>query len=131
LVGGSSAQTGSLGRFAVGGARPGQTGYSGSAHRFSLLLRGELSCEQRSVVRCILDAHKPAHTLVDICELGAGMRIGQRLRLDLTAYVGPGTSWGPAVVGQVLVGGDGVVGLPAVGSRLGEAPATVGQVRVG
>jgi phage tail-like protein len=131
LVGGSTAQTGSLGRFMVGGARPGQTGYSGSAHRFSLLLRGELSCEQRAVVHSILDGHKPAHTLVEICELGAGMRIGERLRLDLTAYVGPGTGWGPLVVGQVLIGGDGVVGLPSVGSRVGEGSAAVGQVRVG
>ncbi|HJQ02658.1 MAG TPA: phage tail protein [Jatrophihabitans sp.] len=130
-VGGSSAQTGSLGRFMVGGARPGLTGYSASAHRFSLLLRGELTGEQRSVVQAILDGHKPAHTLVEICELGAGMRIGERLRLDLTSYVGPGTGWGPAIVGQVLIGGDGVVGLPAVGSRLGEGSATVGQVRVG
>jgi phage tail-like protein len=131
LVGGTTAQTGSLGRFMVGGARPGQTGYSASAHRFSLLLRGELDCEQRAVVRSILDGHKPAHALVEICELGAGMRIGERLRLDLTAYVGPGTGWGPVVVGQVLVGGDGVVGLPSVGSRLGEGSAAVGQVRVG
>jgi hypothetical protein len=115
----------------VGGARPGQTGYSASAHRFSLLLRGVLGCEQRSVVQNILDAHKPAHTLVEICELGAGMRVGERLRLDLTAYVGPGVGWGPVVVGQVLVGGDGVVGLPSVGSRVGEGSATVGQVRVG
>jgi phage tail-like protein len=130
-VGGSSSQTGSLGRFAVGGARPGQTGYTASAHRFTLLLRGELTSEQRSVVHAILDGHKPAHTLVDICELGAGMRVGERLRLDLTSYVGPGASWGPAIVGQVLVGGDGVVGLPAVGSRLGDGSATVGQVRVG
>lgn len=131
LVGGSTAQTGSLGRFMVGGARPGQTGYSASAHRFSLLLRGELGCEQRDVVHSILAAHKPAHTLVEICELGAGMRIGERLRLDLTAYVGPGAGWGPVVVGQVLVGSDGVIGLPAVGSRVGEGSATVGQVRVG
>jgi phage tail-like protein len=130
-VGGTSAQTGSLGRFAVGGARPGQTGYTASAHRFTLLLRGELTGEQRSVVQAILDGHKPAHTLVEICELGAGMRIGERLRLELTSYVGPGSGWAPAVVGQVLIGGDGVVGLPAVGSRVGERSSAVGQVRVG
>ncbi|HST47796.1 phage tail protein [Jatrophihabitans sp.] len=130
-VGGTSAQTGSLGRFAVGGARPGQTGYTASAHRFTLLLRGELTGEQRSVVRAVLDAHKPAHTLVEICELGAGMRVGERLRLDLTSYVGPGRGWAPAIVGQVLIGGDGVVGLPAVGSRLGNGSSAIGQVRVG
>jgi phage tail-like protein len=129
-VGGSSAETGSLGRFAIGGSRPGQTTYSASAHRFTLLLRGELTREQRSVVQNILDAHRPAHTLADMCELGPGMRIGERLRLNLTSYVGPGADWGPAIVGQVLIGGDGVIGLPAVGSRLGDSSA-VGQVRVG
>jgi phage tail-like protein len=129
-VGGSSAETGSLGRFAIGGSRPGQNTYSASAHRFTLLLRGELTTEQRSVVQDILGVHRPAHTLVEMCELGPGMRIGERLRLDLTSYVGPGVEWGPAVVGQVLVGGDGVVGLPAIGSRLGESSA-VGQVQVG
>jgi phage tail-like protein len=129
-VGGSSAETGSLGRFAIGGSVPGQTTYSAAAHRFALLLRGELTEEQRGVVRNILEVHRPAHTLWEMCELGPGMRIGERLRLDLTSYVGPGVEWGPAIVGQVLVGGDGVVGLPAIGSRLGQSSA-VGQVRVG
>ena len=82
------------------------------------------------MVRNILDVHRPAHTLWETCELGPGMRIGERLRLRLTSYVGPGVDWGPAVVGQVLVGGDGVVGLPAIGSRLGQSSA-IGQVRVG
>ena len=129
-VGGSSAETGSLGRFAIGGSVPGETTYSATAHRFTLLLRGELTEEQRAVVRNILDVHRPAHTLWETCELGPGMRIGERLRLRLTSYVGPGVDWGPAVVGQVLVGGDGVVGLPAIGSRLGQSSA-IGQVRVG
>jgi phage tail-like protein len=129
-VGGSSAETGSLGRFAIGGSVPGETTYSATAHRFTLLLRGELTEEQRAVVRNILDVHRPVHTLWETCELGPGMRIGERLRLRLTSYVGPGVDWGPAVVGQVLVGGDGVVGLPAIGSRLGQSSA-VGQVRVG
>jgi phage tail-like protein len=129
-VGGSSAETGSLGRFAIGGSEPGQTTYSAAAHRFTLLLRGELTEEQRAVVRNILDVHRPAHTLWEMCELGPGMRVGERLRLRLTSYVGPGADWGPAVVGQVLVGGDDVVGLPAIGSRLGDS-SEVGQVRVG
>lgn len=129
-VGGSSAQTGGLGRFAIGGSSPGETTYTAAAHRFTLLLPGDLTSEQRSVVDDILSAHGPAHTLWEICELGPGMRVGERLRLSLTSYVGPGADWGPAVVGQVLVGGDGVVGLPAIGSRLGDS-STIGQVRVG
>jgi hypothetical protein len=93
-------------------------------------VRGNLTHEQRSVVQRILDLHRPAHTLVDICELGDGMRIGDGLRLDLTAYVGPGADWRPAVTGQIRIGTDGVVGRPVAGSRLGET-AAVGQVMVG
>ena len=129
-VAGSAAQTGSLGRYLIGGPKPGLTSYSASAHRFTLLVAGQLTGEQRSVVQDILDHHRPAHTLAEVCELGAGMRIGDRLRVNLTSYVGPGTGWDPAVVGQVQIGGNGVVGLPAVGSRVADT-AVVGQVRVG
>ena len=130
FIGGSAAQTGSLGRFAIGGSSPTDTTYAAAAHRFTLVVRGNLTHEQRSVVQRILDLHRPAHTLVDICELGDGMRIGDGLRLDLTAYVGPGADWRPAVTGQIRIGADGVVGRPVPGSRLGET-AAVGQVMVG
>ena len=130
FIGGSAAQTGSLGRFAIGSSSPTRTTYDAAAHRFTLVVRGNLTCEERDVVQRILDLHRPAHTLVDICELGDGIRIGGGLRLDLTAYVGPGADWRPAVAGQVRIGADGVVGRPVPGSRLGET-AAVGQVMVG
>ena len=57
------------------------------------------------------------------------MRVGRHLHVGLTSVVGPGSGWAETVVGQVLVGADGVVGLPAVGSRAGSAVA--GWVRVG
>jgi len=82
------------------------------------------------VVHRIVDVHRPVHTLYEVCELGSGMRVGLRLRLNLTSWVGPGSGWGPAVTGQVRVGGDGVVGVPAIGSRLG-GDSRIGQVRVG
>jgi phage tail-like protein len=129
-IGGSAAETGSLGRFAIGGASPTDTAYAASAHRFTVVVRGNLDPEERAVVQRILDLQRPAHTLVEVCELGDGMRIGERLRLDLTAYVGPGADWRPAVVGRVRVGGDGVVGQAVAGSRL-DGSAAVGQVRVG
>ena len=129
-IGGSAAETGSLGRFSIGGASPTGTTYAASAHRFTLVVRGNLGTEERAVVQRILDLQRPAHTLVDVCELGDGMRIGERLRLDLTAYVGPGADGHPAVLGQVQVGADGVVGQAVTGSRLDES-AAVGRVRVG
>ena len=74
--------------------------------------------------------HKPAHTMADVCELGLGMRVGRHLHISLTSVVGHDSGWGPAVVGQVAVGGDGVIGIPVVGSRLGQT-TTAGAVRVG
>jgi hypothetical protein len=91
---------------------------------------GELTAEQRTVVEGLIEAHRPAHTVCDVCELGNGMRVGQHLRLSLTAFVGPDSGWNPLIVGQEAVGGAGIVGTPAVGSRLGET-TVAGNVRVG
>jgi hypothetical protein len=129
-VGGAARATGTLGRFTVGGTTISSDSYRLSAHRFTVLIPGELTPEQRTVVRRIVDLHRPTHTFCDVCELGSGMRVGLRSRLNLTAWVGPGSGWGPAVTGQVDVGGDGVIGVPAVGSRLG-GDSRLGQVRVG
>lgn len=107
-----------------------QDGYVTAAHRFSVLVPMDLSTEQSDVVRSVLERHKPAHTAFEVCELGYGMRVGRHLHVGLTSFVGPDSGWGPAVVGQVAVGGDGVVGIPVVGSRLGDT-STIGMVRVG
>ena len=72
------------------------------------------------MVRSVVGRHRPAHTTYEVCELGQGMRVGRHLHLDLTSVVGPDPSCGPAVVGQVAVGGDGVVGVPAVAPGCGE-----------
>jgi hypothetical protein len=80
------------------------------------------------VVTSVIETHKPAHTRAEICELGDGMRIG-RLRVALTSYVGSSSGWGPDIVGQVLLGTDGVVGIPDVAARVGDAVS--GRVRVG
>ncbi len=144
MVGGAGSQTSTLGRFAVGGrdARAARgsiavgtgtrisTGYDATAHRFTVLVPGRLTDEQREVLTDILGDHRPAHTLVELCELGEGMRIGRSLRLDLTAYVGPPSGPGTVVVGRVGVGVDGVLGSAAPGSRLG-GRSRVGEVRVG
>ncbi|MEU9372831.1 phage tail protein [Streptomyces sp. NPDC048255] len=129
-VGGGASTAGALGRFTVGGTRPGADGYTATAHRFSVLIPATLRPEQLDVVRAVVETHKPAHTLVDLCPLGAGMRIGRTLHLGLTSVVGPGAAWGPAVVGASWVGGDGVVGVPAAGARVGET-SVAGAVRVG
>ncbi|MEU2393272.1 phage tail protein [Streptomyces sp. NPDC007369] len=129
-VGGAAATSGALGRFTVGGTRPGEDGYTATAHRFSVLIPAAPTPAQLDVVRGIVESHKPAHTRVDICPLGTGMRIGRTLHLGLTSVVGPGAAWAPAVAGHITLGANGVVGVPAQGSRIGET-AIPGAVRVG
>jgi phage tail-like protein len=128
-VGGSARATGTLGRFMVGGRSAGQTSFTGTAHRFCVLIPGDLGDEQRDVIRGILDRHRPAHTVYELLELGPGMRVGDRLRVALTSFIGPGSRPEPAVVGRSVVGADAVVGRPAVGSRVNAT--NVGEVRVG
>ena len=136
VVGGAASRSAALGRFAVAGRDAGSrpngpiaTGYDGTAHRFTVLVPGQLSAEQRAVLTDLLDAHRPAHTLAELCELGEGMRVGQ-LRLDLTAYVGPAPEPETVVVGRTGLGVDTVLGVPAAGSRL-DGASRVGAVRVG
>ncbi|HYN56443.1 MAG TPA: phage tail protein [Motilibacterales bacterium] len=141
VVGGSASRTSALGRFAVGGQPsrsrrgvslgvPVSTGYDAAAHRFTVLVPGALTPEQRAVLTDLLDAHRPAHTLFELCELGEGMRIGRTVRLDLTAYVGPSATPDTVVVGRNGLGVDTTIAAPAVGGRL-DATNRVGAVRVG
>ncbi len=141
VIGGSASRTSALGRFAIGGqpALPRQgvslgvplsTGYDATAHRFTVLVPGALTREQRAVLTDILEAHRPAHTLFEFCELGEGMRLGRTVRLDLTAYVGPSPAPDTVVVGRNGLGVDTTIGAPSVGIRL-DATSRVGEVRVG
>lgn len=128
-VGGSARAAGSLGRFTLGGRRPDSDSYRESAHRCTVLVPGQLTEEQRAVVLGLLEVHRPAHVVIGLCELGDGMRVGTRLRVDLTSFVGPGAGWRPVVVGAGVVGTDGLLGRAAVGARVGDG--RVGRVRVG
>lgn len=105
---------GSLGDGPAAGPIGSPDGFATAAHRFSVLIPADLSREQRDVVEKILADQRPAHTQVEICELGLGMRVGRHLHVGLTSVVGAGARWGPAVVGRVAVGGGGVVGVPPV-----------------
>lgn len=124
---GTTRTSGMLGHFTVGGRLPDSDSYRDFAHRFTVLIPGCLTAEQRDVVGDIIDAHKPSHTVADVCELGDGLPVG-RLRIGLTAYVGPRRGRRPSTLGRYRLG---------PGSPLGAAPrgpvgaAQVGAVRVG
>lgn len=114
---------------AVAVARRPVTAYDATAHRFTVLIPGRLSDEQRQVVTDLLDRHRPAHTAFEMCELGEGMRVGS-LRLAYTAYVGPAPEPRPLVIGRTGIGVDAAFGSAVAGSRL-DPGARVGQVRLG
>lgn len=94
------------------------------AHRFSVIIAASLTPEQRDVVRQILEVHRPAHTLFDVCAVDAGMRVGRGLHVGLSSIVGGTNAFRTLRLGSGLLGRDGVLGWPhpvtrAAGVRLG------------
>ena len=118
------------GRFTLSSPEGTDRRRSTDAHRFTVLIPGELTAEQRDVVTTILDDHRPAHTLGEVCELGAGLRIGTQARVGLTTYVGPACRPALTILGTSTVGVDSMVGLPDVDTRIG-VTTRVGAVLVG
>lgn len=89
------------------------------AHRFSVLLPATLTAEELDVVRNILDLHRPAHTLFDLCPLDAGMRVGRGLLLAVSSIVGRGGGFAPIDLGAAVLGRGTVLGRPEPGQLLG------------
>jgi len=127
LLGGTGAARSTAvvgGGFRVGG-RVGEPGaapagaaggdpYRTHAHRFTVLVRGALSQEQCAVVGDILELHRPAHTVVEICALGEGMRVGRALHVGISSSVGRTGGFAPLRLGAAALGGT-VVGRPEAG----------------
>jgi phage tail-like protein len=91
------------------------------AHRFSVVIPAVLSAEQLDVVRHILEVHRPAHTLFDVCTLDAGMRIGRGLNVGLTSIIGGGAGFSTLQLGSSLLGRDAIVGRPEPGTHIGSS----------
>lgn len=90
------------------------------AHRFSVVIPAALTAEQTDVVRHILEVHRPAHTLYDLCTLDAGMRVGRGLNVGLTSIIGRDNGFAPLQVGgNSRVGRGAVVGRPEPGTSIG------------
>jgi hypothetical protein len=129
-VGGGTRKTGSLGRFTVGGRKADSDSYEESAHRCTVLVSGTLTEEQRTVVHTLLEVHRPAHVVIDVCELGPGMRVGEQLRVALSSFVGPGAAWHSAIVGESGLGTDRIVGSGRAAGGLQVGDTRVGARRV-
>lgn len=95
------------------------------AHRFSLVIAASLDDTQEAVVRHLLDTHRPAHTLYDICTVDSGMQVGRGLYAGLTSILGVGSAFGRLRVGASRLGrtdtlGRAGPGTTPGGSRLGQ-----------
>jgi len=95
------------------------------AHRFTVLIPAVLGEEEMAVVQRILDVHRPAHTLVEFCTVGAGMRVGRGLHVELTSLIGRTGGFQALQVERAWLGRGSILGRPDAGtipaaSRLGE-----------
>ncbi|MQA90380.1 MAG: hypothetical protein GEU90_09100 [Gemmatimonas sp.] len=94
------------------------------AHRFSVLVYGTLEGERRDVVDHILAVHRPAHTIVEVCPLGAGMRVGRGLHVGISSGIGRTGGFRTLQLGDSTLGRNALLGRPEAGtfpeaSRLG------------
>ena len=88
------------------------------AHRFSVVIPAVLTTEQLAVVRRILDVHRPAHTIVDVCTAESGIRVGLALHVGLSAVIGRSGGFTTLQTGSSWLGRGAIVGRPGAGTRV-------------
>jgi hypothetical protein len=88
------------------------------AHRFTVLIPASLTEEQLDVVRRILEVHRPAHTIFDVCTVGAGMRVGRGLHVGISSMVGATGGFTTFQLGNGALGRGGILGRPMGGTTV-------------
>jgi phage tail-like protein len=96
-----------------------EDGFETYAHRFAVIIPTSLTLEQSEVVARILDLHRPAHTLVEVCALESGMRVGQGLRVALTSIIGRSGGFDQWRLGDSPLGRGAILGVRAPGASIG------------
>lgn len=100
------------------------------AHRFTVLIPASLTEEQLDVVRQILEVHRPAHTIFDVCTVGAGMRVGRGLHVGISSVVGPTGGFSTLQLGNGALGRGAILGRPSGGISVdGSRVGTTARVR--
>lgn len=98
------------------------------AHRFTVIIPAALDATQIDVVRHILELHRPAHTIFDLCTVGAGMRVGRGLHAGLTSVIGRTGDFQTLQIGATALGRDAIVGRPENASVVGATRLTTDPV---
>ena len=96
-----------------------QTSGDAHAHRFTVLIPAALTEEQLDVVHRILEVHRPAHTIFDVCTVGAGMRAGRGLHIGVSSIVGPTGGFSTLELGTGALGRGAIIGRPGGGTTPG------------
>lgn len=99
------------------------------AHRFTVLIPAALTEEELDVVRQILAVHRPAHTIFDVCTVGAGMRAGRGLHVGVSSIIGPTGGFGMLKLGTSALGRGAVVGRPVEGIKTGASHLDETRIR--
>lgn len=92
------------------------------AHRFSVVLPLVLDQQRLAVVETILEQHRPAHTIYQICSVESGMRLGSGLHIGLTSLVGKNSDFDQLQIGNSQLGGNGLLGQARQGFSIGNDP---------
>ncbi|SEP63828.1 phage tail protein domain-containing protein [Solimonas aquatica] len=83
------------------------------AHRFSITVVADLSDEQLRALRKLIETHKPAHTMFDLCTAATGARVGLGLHSDLAAVIGHSSGFSPLILDEAVLGRGYRLGRPA------------------
>lgn len=82
---------------------PGQAFYSAFAHRFMVVLIGDVCEERLAAVDDAIEAWKPAHTVHSLCVTAAGVRVGSTARPGYSAIAASREPFPPyAILGEDL-----------------------------
>ncbi|MFT3858291.1 MAG: phage tail protein I [Aquabacterium sp.] len=82
------------------------------AHRFTVIVAAALNAEQLRCVQRLIELHKPAHTDFTLCTADSGIRVGVGTHVGISAVVGQGAGFEPAIVGEAALGVGYLLGRP-------------------
>ena len=91
---------------------PSDAQFDDFAHRFTVTVVAHLSDEQLRCAKRLVEIHKPAHTMFDLCTAAVGTRVGVGLHIGLASVVGDSSGFDKAVVGDSVLGRGYLLGRP-------------------